>query len=203
MHLEPEADADLVKDIQNGVPAIGELTITGVNELRRGRRKVIKHGPDGAAGEAVDDVHAKGLCCPRCILHFLRGALVDALRIAIAPHVGRHDVLVARVNAVTDRLANEVVGDGETLQAVFGQDVMPRLQIAILTKRATNFEVIAPAGQFEAVIAPVGGLLRQGVQRQIGPLPGKKRYWSCHGIPSRGASLNQRGQCSARRASLP
>ena len=99
----------------------------------RGRREGIERVPDGGTGEAVDDdreIHrpclatrlgieerARGLAGGD---HFFRGALAHAFRIAVAPDVGREDGLVSLVDQVADGLADEVVGHGETGQAVVG-----------------------------------------------------------------------------------
>jgi hypothetical protein len=56
---------------------------------------------------------------------------------------------------VADGLADQVVGDGPALQVVFGQQLVPAGQVAVLVQGALNVEVIAPAGQFEAVVAPL------------------------------------------------
>ena len=55
---------------------------------------------------------------PRGVLHLPRGALAHAFRIAVAPDVRRQDRLVALVDQVADGLADQVVADGEALQAV-------------------------------------------------------------------------------------
>ena len=66
-----------------------------------------------------------------------------------------------------------MIADGEALQAVLIEDVPAALDVAVIGQRFIDLEVIAPAGQFQPVIAEAGGLFRQRVERQIRPLPGK------------------------------
>ena len=75
--------------------------------------------PDRRAGEAVDDVDAE-LRAPRARVSVIPSARAPAhaLRIAVAPDVGRQDRLVALVDPVAHGLADEVVADRPALQPV-------------------------------------------------------------------------------------
>ena len=86
--------------------------------------------------------------------------------------------LVDRV--VADRLALEVVGDREHLEVVLLEQVELGLDVAVVLGRLPGVEVVAPAGDLEAVVAPAGGELATLLERQVGPLAGEQRDRSCH-----------------------
>ena len=52
--------------------------------------------------------------------------------------------------------------------------------VARLGERAVDLEVVAPAGELEAVEAPAAGLRRELLERQVGPLAGEQRDGTCH-----------------------
>src|SRR5690606_11255327 len=116
--FEGEADAAFGEDVEDRVPAIGELLEAGFDHRLGHWRERVGEVPDAGAGEAVDDANAELLRGAGGRLHFLGGALVDAIGLAVAPDVGRQDRLMAFVDDVADRLANEVIADRVALQAV-------------------------------------------------------------------------------------
>src|SRR5262245_43461959 len=103
MHLEREADADLVELLQDRRPPGGEVAVAGLDHVLRDRREGVEQVPDRRAREAVDDraaaelqpfLHgsrrgveeaARGLAG---LDHLLRRALLDALGLAVAPDLG-------------------------------------------------------------------------------------------------------------------
>ena len=117
--------------------------------------------PDRRAGEAGDDRHAERRGGARGVLHPLGGARAHALGIAVAPHLGRQDALVARVDRVAHRLADEVVADRPAPEAVALQQLAPAGGVVGLGQRAVDLEVVAPARQLEAVEAERRGPARR------------------------------------------
>ena len=111
-----------------------------------------------------------------------RRPLAHPFGVAVTPDVGGHDGLVALVNQVADGLPDQVVADGVDPQAVLGEQVEHALDVAVLVERPLHVEVVAPAGQFQAVEAHLFGEGREFGERQIGPLAGKQRDGSGHGL---------------------
>jgi hypothetical protein len=109
------------------------------------------------------------------VLHALRGALVDAVRVAVAPDVGRQDRLVAPVDRVAGRLADEMRAERPALQPVPLEQLALRRHVVRLGKRAVDLEVVAPARKLEPVEAPPAGLRGQLLERQVRPLAGEER----------------------------
>ena len=86
-----------------------------------------------------------------------------------------------RVDQVTRRLADEVRADGVAAETVVLQDFPVLLAVVVLAIGAVDFEVIAPDGQFQAVVAELLRLLAHRLDRKVGPLAGEEAYGSCHG----------------------
>src|SRR5262249_5559247 len=102
--------------------------------------------------------------------------------LAVAPDPGGHDGLMAGVDGVVaDGLADQVVGDRPALQVVLGQQLVPAGQVSVLVQRAVDLEVVAPAGELEAVVAPLPRVLADLLQRQVSPLAGEQSEGSGHG----------------------
>ncbi len=111
--------------------------------------------------------------------NFPGGAFAHVLRFAVAPDARRKNRLVAGVNMVADGLAGEVGGNRPEFQPVPGKQ-REAFRAIVLILRANDIEMIAPAGEFEAVVAEVPRLLRDGFERQIGPLAGEQGYGTRH-----------------------
>ena len=89
---------------------------------------------------------------------------------------------MALVDVVADRLADQVGGDGEDAA---GRVLSSRARLRRRSSRVVglvDLEVVAPAGEFQAVVAEGLGLLAHGLDGQVGPLAGEQCYGSCHGI---------------------
>ena len=117
---------------------------------------------------------------PRRVLHPLGRALPDALRIAVAPDLRRQDPAVALVDRVADRLADEMRAEREAVQVVALEHLLDAADVVVLGERPVDLEVVAPAGELEAVEAPAAGLLGQLLERQVGPLAGEEGDGSRH-----------------------
>jgi len=84
--------------------------------------------------------------------HFPGGPLPDAFGIAVPPDMGRENLAVALVNPVTDRLPDEVIGNGKPFEAVsfqlgfFGREVIGFVECLL------HVEMVAPTGQFQTLL---------------------------------------------------
>ena len=83
-------------------------------------------------------------------------------------------------DAVAHGLADAVIGENEHLQIVTRQQVELSLAVFVFAQGSLHLEVIAPAAEFEALIAPVVELLRQFFQRQMRPLAAKEQDRTAH-----------------------
>src|SRR5580700_7143792 len=123
----------------------------------------------------------------------------DAFRLAVAPDTGRQDRLVAGVDGViADGLADKVVRDGPALQVVLRQQLVPAGQVPVLAQRPADVEVIPPAGEFEAVVAPLACVPADLLQGQVSPLAGEQGEGSGHRrAPSGSADISSRARASS------
>src|SRR4029453_440171 len=99
------------------------------------------------------------------VLHPLGCALLDAGRLAVAPNLRGEDRLVARVDRIADRLADEVGAEREAVQVVALEHFLDAAAVVVLGECAVDLEVVAPAGELEAVEPPASRLLRQVLER--------------------------------------
>ena len=84
------------------------------------------------------------------------------------------------IDDIADRLAHEVSADGMTLQTMVIQKLAALFAIFWIFVGFVDFEVIAPTGQFDAVVTEIADHLYHLVNTIIGPLARKKRYRSRH-----------------------
>ena len=198
MHLEGEPDALLVEDVQDGIPPPGEVRVAFVDLLLARRREEVQLVPDGGSGEARDDVHPEPGRGPRRVLHLLGGPPAHALLVSVAADVRGQGGLVAGVyERVADGLADEVVADGVAFEAVLREQATLLLDVIVFREGLPHLEVVAPAGELQAVVAHLLGEWGQLLERQVGPLPGEQGDWSCHGSSRLG--LRIRYACPWRR----
>jgi hypothetical protein len=95
---------------------------------------------------------------------------------------------VALVDPVTHGLADEVIADGEHLEPVLLEDVAAGAHVPVVAQRLVDLEVIAPAGELEAVETPRRRFSGDGLERKVGPLSGEECDWSWHLQSSLGKS---------------
>jgi hypothetical protein len=95
------------------------------------------------------------------------------------------DRLVPLVDRVADRLPHEVVADRPDLQVLRRERVVPALavRLAVGADRLAHLEVVAPAGELEAVVAEPAGLLDHRREGEVGPLAGEEGDGAGHGSP--------------------
>src|SRR5579871_4216062 len=130
--------------------------------------------PDRTARETVDDCYAKIPRGLRSLHHFFGSTFANVVRFAVPPDVGWQNGFVAFVDVVTHGLTDEVVADRPGFEAVFFQDLVMRVTIALGFGSLAHVEVIAPASQFKAIEAKAPGFSADGVESQIGPLAGEE-----------------------------
>jgi hypothetical protein len=87
--------------------------------------------------------------------------------------------LVDRV--VADGLALQMVRDRPDLEVVLLEHLELALDVAVLVP-SPRIEVVTPAGELEAVVAPSGGELRHLFERKVGPLAGEQGDGASHGV---------------------
>ena len=87
---------------------------------------------------------------------------------------------MAFVNAVADGLADEVVGNGIAGEAVLGEEGPFLFDVIGFGEGAVHFEMVAPAGEFDAVVAHFFGEGQEVGEGKVGPLAGEKGDWSWH-----------------------
>ena len=179
MNLVCEADSDLVEDVDDRVPPIGEICIARLDDLVIDGRE---HGhvvPDGRSGESNDCVDAEGRRRTRGDLHLLSRPLPDTLRVTVTPNPRVDHALVSVVDdRLAHRLAIEVIGDRPTAESVLLQDVSSALQVALVLDRFGDVEMITPAGNLEPVIAPLPSEPAHLFEWEVRPLSGEQRHRS-------------------------
>lgn len=86
--LVGEPGPAFVADVQEEVPAIGDVLVSGLDDLLRHGREHRDVLPDGGSGESDDGVHAEGLGEAGGVLHFFGGPPADAFGVTVAPERG-------------------------------------------------------------------------------------------------------------------
>src|SRR5512132_1781714 len=103
MDFVGKADPDLVEDVDDGVPAVGEIGVARLNDFVVNRRV---HGyvvPYGRSSESDHGLDTKGSGRARRGLHLLSSPLTNPLGITVTPDPWVDHVLVA---VVDDRLTH-------------------------------------------------------------------------------------------------
>jgi hypothetical protein len=103
---------------------------------------------------------------------------------------------VALVDRVADRLADEVVADRPAAQAVALEQLALAPAVGGVGERLVDVEVVAPAGELEAVEPPRRALRGEVVERQVGPLAREQGDWPGHRCvaPPPGGRLDHRSE---------
>lgn len=177
--LESEFDAVVVELVHDRAEAFGEIIVSPVDLSRQVGGERVEQMPDRGAGEAVDHFDAEFLGGHCGFFQLLGGALAHAFGITVTVDVVGQDLRVALVDVVTHRLADQVAGNGEALHAVFVQQLT--FGLAVGGVGFVDFEVVAPAAEFDTVIAEGLGFFDDGFAGKVGPLAGEEGDGSCHG----------------------
>jgi hypothetical protein len=114
------------------------------------------------------------------MFHVFSGTLANAFGFAISPDVGGQDTFVAFVDVITDPLTSKVVGDSIAIEPVRVEKFPLFHDIRVVGKGGNNIKVIAPTGEFYAIVAHGFDLGKEIGERNIGPLAGEKCDGSGH-----------------------
>src|SRR5690606_38341915 len=107
--------------------------------------------------------------------------------------------LVDRV--VADRLADQVVRDRPDAEVELLQHLALAGDVGVVLQGLVHLEVVAPAGDLEAVVAPLGGEPAHLLERQVRPLSGEQGHWpGAHASSSISSTLVQRLPSAALRS---
>ena len=87
---------------------------------------------------------------------------------------------MALVDRVADGLADEMRADRPHAEAVRLEQLAAAARVAAVGDRLVDLEVIAPAGELEAVEPPAGAARGEVGEREVGPLAGEQRERTRH-----------------------
>src|SRR3954452_13476330 len=142
VHIVGEAHADLVEDVEDRVPPVGEVRVAAVDHLGRHRREHRDRVAHRRPGEPDHRGGAERRRRARGVLDLLGSPSTDALGVTVTPDARRQDALVPLVDGVVaDRLAGQVAGDGEDREAVIVDDPPAVGDVAVLGDGAVHVEV--------------------------------------------------------------
>ena len=184
VHLVREPHADLVEDVEDRVPPVGEVLVAALDHRRRHRREHGHGVPDRRAGEADDGLHAELGRGPRGVLHLARRPAGVPPRARRRPRsrAGRMSWCRSSIGWSQTAWPTRWLEIAKTLQVVLGQRLALAVDVVVLGERPVDLEVVAPAGDLQAVVAPLGGQPADLLERQVGPLAGEERDGSRHVI---------------------
>src|SRR5258708_2830691 len=149
--------------------------------------------PDARPSEAVHDGRwflfsmVVGLCVHKSPRGFsragelLRRPFAHPFGIAVTPNVRRPDGPVSLVDEIAYCLADEMTGNRAARQTVRPQQLPFALKVFFRRNRLIDIEVVAPAGEFDAVVAHLFCERRQFFEGKVGPLASKEGDGACHG----------------------
>ena len=180
VHLEREFDPLGLEDVDDRPPALREVVVAALDRVEVVRGERVEHVPGRRAREPGHHVHTEPGGGAGGVLHVVGGPLAHPLGISVAPDVRRHDRLVALVDRVADRLADEVVADRPDREAVALEDLAPARAVVVVGDRLGDVEVVPPASQLEPVEAPPAAFLGELLERQVGPLTGEQGDGTAH-----------------------
>ena len=134
--------------------------------------------PDAAAGEPIHHADAKALGCLCRLNEMGSGTLTHALRITIAIDGGWQDLLVAWIDVVAHCLTDKVSRNGVALET--RRFELCAFFVAVCLIGLFHLKVVAPAGQFNAIVAEGLGFLKNRVRGHVCPLASEESDGSSH-----------------------
>ncbi len=155
-----------------------------LDELRRRGRIADDGRPDRRTGEARQDGDAELLRGAYRGHHLLGRTLTDSLGTAVAPDVIGEQKAVTRLDRVANRMANTVSAQDRYAEFQTIEQRELGRTVIVLARRPLHFEMVAPAGEFQALITPLGDAQRQFLQGQVGPSTAEENDWPGHGEDS-------------------
>jgi hypothetical protein len=104
---------------------------------------------------------------------FPGGSLADSFGVAVAVDCGREDCGVAFVDGIANCLTDEVIGYREAREIVFLEKLPTSLHVAVFIEGFLDIEMVAPTGEFNAIVAHVFDFGEKFGKRKVGPLAGE------------------------------
>ena len=144
-----------VEHVHDRVEPLPELRVPAFDLVEVVRRERVDQVPDGRPREAVHLSDAEPCRRPRGIGESLGRSTANALRVAVAPDLGGKDRMVPLVDSVADRLPHEMGAERPHTETVAIEQPAEAGDVAVVGECLVDVEVIAPAGELEALIAPV------------------------------------------------
>jgi hypothetical protein len=86
------------------------------------------------------------------------------------------------INQIADRLADEMAGNGVAREAVFGEECPFLFGVIGFGEGTIRFKMVAPTGEFHAVVAHFFGERKEFREGKVSPLSGEKCNWSWHSV---------------------
>src|SRR5438067_6420588 len=91
---------------------------------------------------------------------------------------------MASIHQIADGLADAVVAQDRNGQLMPGEEFELLAAVIVFAERPLHLAVVAPAAEFQPLIAPLARLLGKLLQRQIGPGAGEQSDRPCHAAGS-------------------
>ena len=171
MHLEPEAHASRVEDVEDRAPALGEVVEAAFDRAR------VSAGTSRCRCQIDEPVKPFTCVTPKLrrgaggVLH-PRGARADALGIAVAPDSG------GRIARWRSSMRSQTAWPTRWApiarhRARGARAARAASRVAVVGERLVDLEVVAPARQLQSVVPNLrsGGEFGEG---QVGPLAGEQ-----------------------------
>ena len=177
MDLQAELDAALLEDVEDRVPAVGQVLEPGLDHRVGDGWERVEQVPDRRAGEAVDDLDAE-LVRRRAV-----SIISLAARWRTPSGLPSPQTWSGRISLCRSSIRSQTAWPtrwfeiAQTFSPYLLQQLVTSLAVVLVAERLLDVEVVAPAGQLDALVTPFAGLLADDLEGQVGPLAGEK----CHG----------------------
>ena len=158
------------EDVENRIESFRKQLKTGVNHFRGDRWERVIQVPDAGACKTVHNVDTKFLGSASGVIEFFNRPFVDPIRIAVSPNVLGKNRLMTFVDVIEDSLSYKVGADGVALEFVTVQQFPLLLDIVVICQCLVDFEMVAPACEFDSIVSEFMGHPCHGFDRQISPL---------------------------------
>ena len=170
VNLKGKLNTAFGEDVENRIESFRKQLKTGVNHFRGDRWERVIQVPDAGACKTVHNVDTKFLGSASGVLEFFNRPFVDPIRIAVSPNVLGKNRLMTFVDVIEDSLSYKVGADGVALEFVTVQQFPLLLDIVVICQCLVDFEMVAPACEFDSIVSEFMGHPCHGFDRQISPL---------------------------------
>ena len=174
MYLQRELHVVLLELVEYRRPQLYYLVAAVLYHLLRGLREGVQVAPDRGARESGDYLDAHLVGDDRRLLHRLNAPLPYCLRL-VGQGRGRK-VVQPRVRRVAYALPDDVSRQRLADEPVLLKLLLHPGDVALVRQRTVEIQIVAPAGDLQAVIAHAPGKLAQLVERKVCPLAGRNIY---------------------------